>query len=245
MLELENILSNLRLVGIKETLSERNREAIKAQLSYLDFLKLVLDDELLYRDNKKLENRLKNAKFKSDKTLENFDFQFNSQINEKQIKDLALCNFIQDASPVHIVGPSGTGKSHIAQALARCAILRGHDALFISQSDLTWELQLAQATGTVSKLKKKLTAVTVLIIDDFGLKPLTEKLEDFIHEVLDHRYERLPIIITSNLHFNEWLEAFYNKLLGSAIIDRLKGNAHEIILEGKSYRQTRSQRGKK
>lgn len=244
MIEVENLLSPLRLIGMKETLAERNREAVKAQLSYLDFLKLMLQDEVLYRENKKLESRLKMAKFKSDKTIENFDFKFNPKINEKQIKDLATCNFIKEAAPVHLVGPSGTGKSHVAQALARCAILKGHDALFISQSELAGELKLALATDTVSKLKKRLSSVTVLIIDDFGLKPLTEKLEDFIHEVLDHRYERLPIIITSNLHFKEWMQAFSNKLLGSAIIDRLKGNAHEVILDGKSYRQTRNQRGK-
>tara|TARA_R110002167_G_scaffold214705_1_gene419485 strand:- start:5607 stop:6341 length:735 start_codon:yes stop_codon:yes gene_type:complete len=242
MIEVENSLTQLRLNGIKESIAERNREAIKSQLSYLDFLNLVLQDELLHKENKKLENRLKMAKFKSDKTIENFNFKFNTQINEKQIKDLASCNFIKEAAPIHIVGPSGTGKSHIAQALARCAILKGYDALFISQNDLTSDLKMALATDTVCRLKKKLTSVTVLIIDDFGLKPLTEKLEDFIHEVLDHRYERLPIVITSNLHFDEWMEAFNNKLLGSAIIDRLKGNAYEVILEGESFRQTRKQK---
>ena len=242
MVEVENALSKLKLNGIKETITERNREAIKSQLSYADFLNMILQDEILYRDNKKLENRLKTAKFKSDKTIANFNFKFNPKINEKQIKDLASCKFVDETAPIHIVGPSGTGKSHIAQALARCAILEGHDALFISQSDLNADLKMALATDTVCRLKKKLTSITVLIIDDFGLKPLNEKLEDFIHEVLDHRYERLPIIITSNLHFTEWMEAFNNKLLGSAIIDRLKGNAYEVILDGKSYRQTRNQK---
>ena len=123
MIEVENLLSSLRLIGIKETIAERNRDAIKAQLSYLDFLKLVFQDEALYRENKKLETRLKMAKFKSDKTIEGFNFKFNPEINEKQIKDLATCNFIKECAPVHLVGPSGTGKSHIAQALARCAIL--------------------------------------------------------------------------------------------------------------------------
>ena len=119
--------------------------------------------------------------------------------------------------------------------------MKGHEALFISQSELSSQLQLALATNSLSKLKKKLTTITVLVIDDFGIKPFSESFEDFLHDIVDHRYERLPIIITSNLDFKEWSDAFRNKLLASAVIDRLKGNAYEVILTGKSYRQTKSQ----
>jgi DNA replication protein DnaC len=237
MIEIEKQLKKLRLSGIAETINERNREAIKAKLSYLDFLKIILQDEELQRSNKKFGSRMRSAKFKSEKGVEDFDFKFNPKINEPQIKDLALCNFIKECAPIHIVGPSGTGKSHIAQAIGRVAIMKGHEVLFISQTNLLKELQHAKATDSVSKLKKRLSSVTVLIIDDFGIKPLTECLEELLHEVIDDRYERLPIIITSNLHFDEWSDAFKNKLLAAAVIDRLKGNAHEVVLIGKSYRQ--------
>jgi len=241
MNELENLLSQLRLSGMKAAFSDRNKEAIKAKLSYHDFLKIILQDELLHRQSRRFDSRIKAAKFKSEKTIENFDFTFNPNINEQQIKDLMTCQFINESAPIHIIGPSGTGKSHLAQALARCAVMKGYDALFISQSELANDLQLALATNTLSRLKKKLTTVTVLVIDDFGIKPFNESLEDFLHDIVDHRYERLPIIVTSNLDFKEWPDAFRNKLLASAVIDRLKGNAYEIILTGKSYRQIKSQ----
>ena len=239
--EVDNLLSQLRLAGMRESFSNRNKEAIKGKLSYQDFLKILAQDELLHRQNKRFKRQIKAANFKSEKTIENFDFNFNPKINEQQIKDLASCQFIQEASPIHIIGPSGTGKSDLAQALSRCALMKGHEALFISQSELSSQLQLALATNTLSKLKKKLTTVAVLVIDDFGIKPFSESLEDFLHDIVDHRYERLPIIITSNLDFKEWSDAFRNKLLASAVIDRLKGNAYEVILTGKSYRQTKSE----
>lgn len=127
MPELSNQLKQLRLSHIADKLQLRNREAIERKLSHPEFLALLLQDELLGRENRKLRARIKRAHLSGDKTLESFDFDFNLKINRAQVQELASCSFIAEKVPVLIVGPCGTGKSHIAQAIAHCAIQRGID----------------------------------------------------------------------------------------------------------------------
>ncbi|HET9432724.1 MAG TPA: ATP-binding protein, partial [Chitinophagaceae bacterium] len=136
MPEINTFLKQLRLSHIMDYLPQRNRESIERKLAYPEFLSLLLQDEILGRDNKKLQARIKRAHIQGDKTLENFDFDFNPKINRAQIQELTTCRFIAEKSPVLIVGPCGTGKSHIAQALAHCAIRQGIDVLWLPQSKL-------------------------------------------------------------------------------------------------------------
>lgn len=238
MPEINNFLKQLRLAHISETLVERNREAIEKKLSFPEFLSLLLQDEILGRDSKKLRARIKRAHIRADKTLENFDFDFNPKINSVQIKELASCRFITEKSPVLIVGPTGTGKSHIAQALAHCAIRRGLDVLWLSQSKLFTELQCARASGRYEKKFSELVKVPLLIIDDFGLRPMRSPQDEDFHDLVSQRYEQASTLVTSNLDFNEWGEAFPNRLLAAATLDRLRHNAHRLILDGKSFRSS-------
>lgn len=129
MPEINVLLRQLRLLHIIDNLQPRNRESIERKLTYPEFLGLVLQDEILGRENRKLKARLKRANISSDKTLESFDFSFNPKINHAQILELASCRFIDEKVPVLIVGPCGTGKSHIAQSLAHCAIREGIDVM--------------------------------------------------------------------------------------------------------------------
>lgn len=170
--EINTLLKQLRLSHILDNLPQRNREAIEAKLAYPEFLALLLQDEILGRENKKFLSRSKRANIQSDKTLEKYDFDFNPKINRAQIQELASCRFIEEKVPVLIVGPCGTGKSHIAQALAHCAIRRGIDVLWLPQSKLFSELQAAKASGRYEKKFAEFAKMPLLIIDDFGLRPM-------------------------------------------------------------------------
>lgn len=236
MPEINDLLKQLRLGYIMEMLTQRNREAVERKLAYPEFLALLLQDEILGKENKKLTARIKRANIRGDKTLESFDFNFNPKINRAQIQELASCRFIAEKSPVLIVGPCGTGKSHLAQALAHCAIRQGIDVLWLPQSKLFNELQAAKATGHYEKKFGELAKVSLLIIDDFGLKPLRNPQDEDFHDLISERYERASTIVTSNLDYSEWGNAFPNRLLAAATLDRLRHNAHRVILEGASFR---------
>lgn len=234
--EITPLLKSLRLSGMLDSLTDRNREAIENQLPFIDFLSLCLQDEIARRKQNKFINRLKQSGVDSNKTLEQFDFAFNPKINQPLIKEVSRGEFIQEKAPVLLVGPCGTGKSHLAQALGHCMIRQGIDVMFFNQTHLFNFLQAARATGRYAKKFQKLISVPLLIIDDFGLKPLRSTQEEDLHDLVAERYERQSTLVTSNLAFEEWGDAFSNKLLGAATIDRLNHAAYKIILQGKSYR---------
>jgi len=239
MPELTPMLKQLRLSGILDSLETRNRQAIEEKMAYTDFLGLIVQDEIARRSQKRLALALRRANFRNQKTLEQFDFSFNPSINRALITDLASCRFIEEKVAVFVVGPCGTGKSHIAQALGHAAVRTGHDVLFTTQSKMLSQLNAARAINTYDRFSRKLASVDLLIIDDFGLKPLRPSQDEDFHDIIAERYERRSTIVTSNLDLSEWGEAFPNRLLGAATIDRLRHGAYKVILEGKSYRSSR------
>lgn len=234
--ELTDTLKKLKLSGMHDSLKARNDEAIANQMSYVEFLTLLAQDELLARQQRLYERRYKKADFKGAKTIETFDFHFNPKINQAQIRDLATCRFIKERHPVLITGPCGTGKSHIAQALGHCALQQGYEVLCTTQAKLSEQIQAAKATHSYRRKMKALTQLPLLIIDDFGLKPLRSPQDEDLHELISERYEQSSTIVTSNLAVGEWQQAFTNQLLGIATIDRLQHHAYQVILEGRSYR---------
>jgi DNA replication protein DnaC len=236
MPEISTLIKQLRLSHMSDNLSQRNRESIDKKLTYPEFLALLLQDEILGRENNKFKARIKRANLRCDKTLESYDFDFNPKINRAQIQELASCRFIKEKSPVLIVGPTGTGKSHIAQAIAHCAIQQGIDVLWLSQSRLFSELQAARAAGRYDKKFSELTKIPLLIIDDFGLRPIRSPQDEEFHDLISQRYENSSTMVTSNLDFDEWGDAFPNRLLAAATLDRLRHHAHRVILDGKSFR---------
>jgi len=236
MPELIPMLKQLRLSGILDSIETRNRQAIEGKLSYMDFLATIVTDEIARRNQKKLASALRRANFRNQKTLEEFDFTFNPNINRALITELASCRFMQEKVCVLVVGPCGTGKSHIAQALGHCAIRAGHDVLFTTVSKMLAQLNAARATNGFDRYFSKLSSVDLLIIDDFGLKPLKANQDEDFHDVIAERYERKSTIVTSNLDVPEWTEAFPNRILGAATIDRLRHGAYKVVLEGKSFR---------
>lgn len=235
------MLKQLRLSGILDSLEARNREAIDRKLAYTDFLALLIQDEIARREQKKLSLRLRRASFRSHKTLEGFDFDRLPNLNRALVHDLATCRFIEENVAVLIAGPCGTGKSHLAQALGHAAARQGYDVLFTTQSQLLASMRNALAVGTYDRRLQNLSRLDLLIIDDFGLKPLRPPEDEHFHDLIAERYERAATILTSNLDFPEWGDAFAaNRILGAATLDRLRHGAYRVILDGESYRAPRA-----
>ena len=236
MPELAPMLKQLRLSGILDSLESRNKQAIDKKMAYPEFLALLIADEVARRDQKRFTTRLRRASFRSHKTLDQFNFDFNPNINSALIHELITGRFIEEKVAVLIAGPCGTGKSHIAQAIGHAAVRQGHDVLFTSQSQLLGSLHAARATDSYERKFLNLARVPLLIVDDFGLKPLRPPHDEDFHDLVAERYERTATVITSNLDFGEWGDAFPNQLLGAATLDRLRHGAYRVVLDGKSYR---------
>lgn len=235
--ELGPQLKQLRLSGILDSLEARNREAIHSKLAYTDFLALLIGDEVARREQKKFTSRLRRAQFRTTKTLDQFDFERLPHLNRSLVHDLATGRYLSEKAPVLIVGPCGTGKSHLAQALGHCAVRQGVDVVFTTCASLTQSLNAARATGSYERKLATLARVPLLIIDDFGLKPLRAPADEDLHDLIAERYEQASTIVTSNLDFPEWDQAFpANRLLASASLDRLRHNAYCLVLDGQSYR---------
>ncbi len=236
MPDLQYMAKQLRLSGLLESLGQHNKEAIQKQLTYPEFLAILLQDEMLRREQKKFEFRAKKAGFNPNKTIESFDFLFNPKINKAEVLEVTSCQFIKEKVCVFIVGPCGTGKSHLAQAIAQSPTQAGIDSLFITQAKLSSNLQAARATGVYEKCKRALIKVPLLIIDDFGLMPLRAPQDEDFYNLISERYEKVSTVITSNLDFKEWIQAFPNQVLGTATLDRLRHGAYNLELDGESYR---------
>jgi DNA replication protein DnaC len=232
-------LKRLRLSGIVDTLDVRIRQAVEDKRSHIEFLIQLLEDELERREQKKLSTRLRRASFVSEKTLEGFNFDARPTLNRQWILELSSCVFIEEKSNVLLVGPSGVGKSHLAQAIGHKACRRGFDVMYLSMNKLIKNLHAGRADGTYERRFANLCRADLLIVDDFGLKPLRPPADEDFHELIAERYERGSMIVTSNLDYGEWGQAFANPLLASATVDRLRHNAHCLVIEGDSYRSPR------
>lgn len=229
-------LKSLRLSGILATLEVRNQQAIQEHCTYVEFIERLLEDEIERRNQKQLALRLRRSGLDPQKTLEAFDFRFNGSINRQQIYDLATCAFVERAEGIWILGPSGVGKSHIAQALGHEAVRRGYDVLFVRTGTMLANLYGGRADGTYDRRLLTYQRPEVLILDDFGLKPMRPPAAEDLYDVIDGRYQRAATILTSNRAFTEWMELFDQPVLGSAAIDRLAHGTTQIVITGDSYR---------
>ena len=234
--ELAPQLKRLRLSGVLETLEVRNQQAIEEKWSYVDFLARLLQDEVERRGQKQLALRLRRSGLNTSKTLESFDFNFNPGINRQQVNDLATGLFIQQKRNVLICGPTGTGKSHLAQALGHAACRRGYDALFTTAYKMLAYINGGRADGTQERRLKSYLKPDLLLIDDFGLKPLQPPAPEDLYDIINERYEQGSILLTSNRAPTEWYDLFGDPLLASAGLDRLAHDANVLFLQGESYR---------
>jgi DNA replication protein DnaC len=235
-------LKHLRLSGILATLDTRHRQAVEGHWSYIEFLERLLQDEVERRGQKQLTLRLRRATLTTTKTLETFDFNFNPTINRQQVLALAAGDYIRDKHNVILCGPTGVGKSHLAQALGHEACRRGYDVLFVNAYKMLQHLHGGRADDSLDRRLKLYLRPDLLILDDFGLKPLQAPGPSDLYDVINERYERGSLLLTSNRPPAEWPGLFGDPLLAAAGIDRLCHRAEIIIIRGDSFRAQTRQR---
>ena len=229
-------LRGLRMSGVLETLEARERQAIDGQWSYLEFLSRLLEDETERRAQKQLVQRVRRSALNTSKTLEGFDFQFNPALNRQQILQLATCEYVRQHRNLLICGPTGVGKTHVSQALGLEAAKQGFDVLFISAQKMLQHIHGGRADGSLERRVNSYLRPDLLILDDFGLKPIQPPGHEDLYDIINERYEKGSILLTSNRAPSEWAEVFRDPLLASAGLDRLLDRAEVIILRGASYR---------
>ena len=240
--DLVPVLKKLRLSGVLQSLDLRNREAVDDSLAHTEYLYRLLHDEVDRRESKQLTQRLRRANFEAMKSIEDFDFQFNPSVPKAKVLDLATCQFVERKENVVIVGKTGVGKSHLAQALGQRACRAGYSALYIPAHELLTQLRASRADLTYDKKLARFTTPDLLILDDLGLRPLVGDEPIDLYEVIRCRYERGAMVITSNRDTQEWHPLFGDPLLASAAMDRLLHHAHLIDIDGDSYRNPKNQR---
>lgn len=234
--ELVPVLKRLRLSGVLQSLELRSKQAVDDKLSFGEFLYRVLSDEVGRRESKQLQMRLRRAAFEQHKTLEEFNFLFNPQLPKEKVIELATCQFVRSHHNIALIGPSGVGKSHIAQAVGQRACLAGFDVQYLIASKMFTTLRAARADGSYERKLQRMCSVDLLVIDDLGLRPLKQDEPEDLYEVFRQRYEKGALMITSNRAIAEWYPMFGDPLLASAALDRFLHHSEVLILEGSSFR---------
>jgi DNA replication protein DnaC len=236
-LSLHDQFRKLRLPGIMETFEARLTSARENGLSHSEWLSLLLQDEIQRREALALEKRFKKASFEQTKTFEEYEIARYHLPIQHLIRDLMGGLYLHEKSHVLAVGPTGTGKTHLAQALGHHACRQSKSVRFIRASVLLREMHASRADQSWERNLKKLSAPDLLIIDDFGLSALTlTQAEDF-YELVAERHLKSSLIITSNRKVEAWVDLFPDPAMGNAVVDRLTNHSYHVILEGDSYRR--------
>jgi DNA replication protein DnaC len=218
------------------SLDARLQEAAGHQLSHAEFLEMVLQDELMVRGQRQIERRTRAADFRELKTLDEFDFTFNPSIKRKQVFDLAAGHYIREGRDVLLIGPPGTGKSHIAQALGYQAIKGGSVVLYRSIFDVVRDFLHDEALNQQDRVMDRYLRADLVIIDDMGMKQLPKRSGEYLFEIIMRRNQVRSTVMTSNRPLEDWGKLIGDVPAATAILDRFLHNAEVIAITGRSYR---------
>lgn len=239
-----NNLQELRLHAMARALKEQLEHPIVAELSFEERLGLLVDKEIIARENRRLTTRLKRAKLQQTACMEDIDYQSGRNLDKPLLSQLSQCQWVSSHHNLLIVGPTGTGKTFLGCALAHKACLFGYTAHYCRINRLLAELQINKGDGQYSKRMSELAKTDVLILDDFGLMSLIEEQKRDLLEILDDRHDKRSTIVTSQLPIKLWHEMIGNETLADAILDRLVHNSYRLEIKGESMRKVLSKANK-
>jgi DNA replication protein DnaC len=233
---LNHRLKSLRLPTVLREYGKLAKQAAAEGLDHVQFLARLIELEMIDRERRMIERRIKAAKFPAVKSLDSFDFKAIPALNKMQVLELARCEWIERRENVIALGPSGTGKTHIALGLVLSACQKGLSVGFVTAAALVHELMEARDERRLLRLQKQMVSHKLLIIDELGFVPLSKTGAELLFELISQRYERGATLITSNLPFDEWTETFGSERLTGALLDRLTHHVNILEMNGDSYR---------
>jgi DNA replication protein DnaC len=237
MTELDHALRKLRLSGIADVLETRLRQAQSEKLAPIDLVSVLVQDELQRRQDRLFARRIKQAGFRdADRALDSFDFEFNKKMNRALLYELATARFVVAREDVLFLGPPGTGKSHLAQAIGRAAIQQGHRVIYREAHVLLEELADATLDGRRKEYVADVSSVPLLIIDDLGMRKLPHTAAEDLLEIIMRRYERASTLLTSNRPIDDWGKMLGDTAAVTAFVDRLLHHAHVMKCGPRSWR---------
>jgi len=229
-------LKTLKLPTFLREYDKLARQYAAEDRDHVQFLARLVELELIDRERRMIERRIKAAKFPATKSLDSFDFTAIPKLNKMQVLELARCEWIERRENVIALGPSGTGKTHVVLGLALAACQKGMSVSFTTAAALVNEMMEARDERRLLRVQKQLAAVKLLIIDELGFVPLSKTGAELLFELISQRYERGSTMITSNLPFDEWTETFGTERLTGALLDRLTHHVNILEMNGDSYR---------